>query len=80
MGDAGLQRKGQAGINADSARLKAEGAMTLNTLLVLTLDTAGGSRFISRTIEDVQQAVPGDRVRAAIFEGNARRLRGLGVD
>jgi aminocarboxymuconate-semialdehyde decarboxylase len=43
-------------------------------------DTAGGSRFIPRTIEDVEQAVPDDRVRAAIFEGNARRLLGLGAD
>jgi aminocarboxymuconate-semialdehyde decarboxylase len=43
------------------------------------LDTTGGSRVITRTIEDVEHAVSDDRIQTAIFEGNARRLLGLGV-
>jgi aminocarboxymuconate-semialdehyde decarboxylase len=37
-------------------------------------DTKGGSHFIPVTISDVEGAVPDEAARAAIFEGNARRI------
>jgi predicted TIM-barrel fold metal-dependent hydrolase len=42
------------------------------------MDTKGGSHFIPATISDVEGAVADEAVRAAIFEGNARRI--LGID
>ncbi len=37
-------------------------------------DTKGGSHFIPVTISGVEGAVPDEAARAAIFEGNARRI------
>jgi predicted TIM-barrel fold metal-dependent hydrolase len=43
------------------------------------LDGQAGSRFIPATIADVEAAAGDEDVRAAIFEGNARRLLGAGA-
>ncbi len=40
-------------------------------------DTTGGSHFIPVTIADVEGAVQDEAARAAIFEGNARRVLGI---
>ena len=40
-------------------------------------DTKGGSHFIPVTISDVEGAVHDEAARAAIFEGNARRILGI---
>jgi predicted TIM-barrel fold metal-dependent hydrolase len=41
-------------------------------------DMRGGSHFIPATISDIEGTVEDESARAALFEGNTKRLLGLG--